>query len=273
MPKDRAADANAAHAEAVYGHDEACVSESEVPVARQSRPTSTALPGAAAGPQLVWDLPLRVSHWGLVLTVTGSFVTHYIGSAAFTWHVWCGYSTLTLVAFRLAWGWIGPRYARFASFVRGPAAVIAHLRTVGGRGYRRSTGHSPLGAWMILLLLALLLAQALTGLFANDEVTSVGPLAGYVSHATSNRVSSWHEFLSDLILGAVALHVAAAVYYWVVLGDNLIGPLVTGYKHELPSGSGIGSQRLVAALVTLLGAAALLFWIVSRAPEPPDLLF
>jgi cytochrome b len=252
---------------------EAWVPESEAAVAQEPRSTSAAVVADDAGDrQLVWDLPLRVSHWGLALGVTGSFATHYIGTAAFRWHVWFGYSTLTLVAFRLVWGCVGPRYARFASFVRGPAAVIAHWQTLRGGRYRTAAGHAPLGAWMILLLLALLLAQALTGLFSNDEITDAGPLTGYISHATSNRVSSWHEYLSDVIIGAVALHVAAAVYYLVALGDNLVGPLITGYKRNLPPGSGIGSQRLAMALVTLLGAAALLFWIVYTAPEPPDLL-
>ncbi|HXQ31801.1 MAG TPA: cytochrome b/b6 domain-containing protein [Steroidobacteraceae bacterium] len=242
-------------------------------MAEQARSTSTAaLPRDAADRQLVWDLPLRVSHWGLALGVTGSFVTHYIGTAAFRWDVWCGYSTLTLVGFRLVWGCIGPRFARFVSFVSSPAAVIAHFRTLRGGGYRRAAGHTPLGVWMILLLLALLLAQALTGRFANDEIINTGPLAGYVSHATSNRISAWHEYLSDVILGAVALHVAAAGYYRRVLGDDLVSPLITGYKHDLPPGSGIGSQRLLIALVTLLGAAALVLWIVYTAPEPPDLM-
>jgi cytochrome b len=232
---------------------------------------SIGLSGKAAERQLVWDLPLRVSHWGLVLGVTGAFVTHLLGPTAFGWHVRCGYSTLTLVAFRLVWGFIGPRYARFANFVCGPRAVIASWRMLRAGRYRPSAGHPPSGAWMILLLLAILLAQALTGLFANDEIINTGPLAGYVSHATSNRLSAWHAYLSDVILGAVALHVAAAGYYVLVLGDNLVGPLITGYKRGLPPGSAIASQRLGVALLTLLGAAAFLCWIVYSAPEPPEL--
>jgi cytochrome b len=241
-------------------------------MAKEPRSMAAAAPAAAAADrQLVWDLPLRVSHWGLALGVTGSFVSHYIGPAAFGWHVWCGYWTLTLVAFRLLWGLIGPRYARFASFMRGPRAVRAALNSLRAGRHRPAAGHTPPGGWMILLLLALLLAQALTGLFANDEILNSGPLAGYVRHATSNRLSVWHGYLSDAILVAVALHVAAAAYYWRALGDNLVAPLISGYKRGLPQGSAIGSQRLVLALVTLLAAAALLAWIVCSAPEPPEL--
>lgn len=224
-------------------------------------------PDAAAQRQRVWDLPLRVSHWALVLAVSGSFVTHYIGTTAFALHAYCGYATLVLVAFRLAWGWVGPPHARYADFVRGPRAVWASLTALRPGAYHPVAGHTPLGGWMVLLLLGLLAAQALLGLYANDEIVNAGPLYGYVTHSLSNRLSAWHHRLADAILIAVGVHVAAALYYRFVLGADLIRPLLTGYKRGLPAGSAIGTQRIGLAVLLAAAAAAVLYWVIRSAPE------
>lgn len=222
----------------------------------------------AAGRGLVWDLPLRLCHWALALAVSGAFVTHWIGDRAFAVHVWCGYTVLVLVTFRLIWGVFGPAHARFSDFVRGPAAVIASLPTLTRRGHVPGVGHTPLGGWMILLLLALAGTQATLGLFANDEILEVGPLMGYVSDALSHRLSAWHSRLANVILAAVGLHVAAALYYRFVLGDDLVGPLVTGYKTRVPRAAVIAGQKLWLAVALVLAAAAILWWIIRGAPEP-----
>jgi cytochrome b len=202
----------------------------------------------SADAQLIWDLPLRVCHWALALAVTGSFMTHY--ADAFEWHVRFGYLTLTLVAFRLAWGFLGPRYARFAELL-GSARAAWPLRAA-----TRGAGHTALGAWMALLLLGLLGGQALTGLFANDEVVDAGPLSGWVRQATSNWLSAWHENISNVLLGAIALHVLAAAYYRWRRRDDRVVPLVTGRKRGLPAGSAVAA------------ALALIVWL---APPPADL--
>jgi len=221
-----------------------------------------------AGRGLVWDLPLRLCHWTLALAVSGAFVTHWIGDSAFAVHVWCGYAVLVLIAFRIIWGFVGPVHARFADFVRGPGTVIASLPTLTRRGHVPGVGHTPLGGWMILLLLALAGTQATLGLFANDEIMEVGPLMGYVSDALSHRLSAWHSRLANVILMAVGLHVAAALYYRLVLGDDLVGPLVTGYNPQVPRAAAIPGQRLRLALALVAAAAAILWWIIRGAPEP-----
>jgi cytochrome b len=230
------------------------------------------VPSDSAPRQRVWDLPLRACHWGLVLTVSGSFATHYVGTRAFALHTYCGYATLVLVAFRLAWGWVGPAHARYADFVRGPRAVWASLGGLRPGAYRPTAGHTPLGGWMVLLLLGLLAAQALLGLYANDEIVDAGPFYGYVSHALSNRLTAWHHRLADALLIAVGVHVAAALYYRFVLGADLVRPLFTGYKRGLPLGSGIGSQRLWLALLLMAAAAGTLYWVIRSAPEASVLL-
>ena len=224
--------------------------------------------GDDAARGLVWDLPLRLFHWTLALAVSGAFVTHWIGDSAFAVHVWCGYTVLVLVVFRLCWGFVGPQHARFADFVRGPRAVLAALPTLTRRGHVCGIGHTVPGGWMILLLLALAGAQATLGLFANDEILEVGPLMGYVSEGLSHRLSGWHGRLANVILVAVGVHVAAAVYYRIVLDDDLIGPLVSGYKAHVPRGAAIVGERLWLALALAAGAAAILWWIIRSAPEP-----
>ncbi|HUO96945.1 MAG TPA: cytochrome b/b6 domain-containing protein [Steroidobacteraceae bacterium] len=218
-------------------------------------------------PRLVWDLPLRVSHWGLALSVSGAFVTDWIGPAAFGVHVVCGSVALVLVLFRIAWGFVGPVHARFGDFVRGPRAVLASVSMLRRATFRRSVGHTPLGGWMALALLALVGTQASLGLCSNDEILHTGPLYGYVDPHLSNRLSAWHGRIANLILGAVALHVAAALYYRYALGEDLVRPLVTGYKRGVGAADAIEQQRTLLAAALLALMAALVVGLIATAPE------
>lgn len=232
---------------------------------RRWRPTLVTLERS-----FIWDLPLRLSHAALAVCVTGSFVTHWIGTSAFRWHEACGCATLVLVAFRIAWGVVGPRPARFASFVRGPRAALHHALALARGAPGRAAGHNPLGGWMVLVLLALLLVQAASGLFANDALVDAGPLYGYVSDTQSDAVSRLHRALSSWILAAACLHVAAVLAYRVVLRNDLIRPMLTGYKDGVPPGAGIEhsarGERLVLAAVLAAALAALLVWLLYTAP-------
>ena len=218
----------------------------------------------------VWDLPLRLCHAVLAASVTGSFVTHWLGDRAFRWHEVCGCATLVLVAFRIAWGFVGPRHARFAGFVRGPRAVLGYARALARRAPPLATGHNPLGGWMVLALLATLLVQAASGLLANDAVVDAGPLYGYVSAARSDALSRLHRLLSNWILAGACLHVAAVLAYRFVLRSDLIRPMLTGFKDGLPPTAGIErsarGQRLVLAATLLVVLASLLVWLLASAP-------
>lgn len=222
-----------------------------------------------ADQRLVWDLPVRIIHWSLVLCVLGSWITHELPGDWFAWHVRCGYAVLVLVTTRLLWGLVGTRHALFAGFLRGPAAVLRYARSLFTARPERYAGHNPLGALMVLLLLALLLAQALTGLFANDEILNTGPLYGYVSNDTSLKLTSWHHLIFDLIEVAVLLHVAAALFYLFAKKENLIRPMFTGRKRadEVPADQAIAGSRtwLALLLAVLLGAA--LWYVVKTAPS------
>lgn len=241
--------------------------------AQADRPLQATAGVDANARRLVWDLPLRIFHWSLAIAVAGSFATHWIGTTAFAWHVRFGYATLVLLAFRLAWGFVGPAHARFTDFVRGPGAAWAYVRGLFGATPVHVAGHNPLGGWMVLALLALLAVQAVTGLYANDEIVNAGPLYGYVDDARSDEISRLHRQLSDWILIAAALHVAAALWYLVVRRENLIGAMITGYKRGVPSHAGIDGHRAWLAIALAAAAAATLWWVVSTAPEYSLILF
>lgn len=229
---------------------------------------------AAAGPpsRLVWDLPVRVTHWLLVACVAGSWLTQQAGVQWFGWHRRLGYATLLLVLFRIVWGFVGTRHARFAAFVRGPRAIAAYLR---GAADRPPVGHSPLGAMSVIAMLALLLLQSVTGLFANDEVASAGPFYGWVSQATSNRVASLHHANFDVLLALIALHVAAVVGYARSRRGRLIRAMLTGRKEAraVPEGEAIDGSRTMLAVAIAAALAAALALVIGAAPEPTIALF
>jgi cytochrome b len=211
-------------------------------------------------PVRIWDLPTRLFHWSLVLLVVFSVTTAKIGGNWINWHLRSGYAVLTLIVFRLLWGFAGSRYALFAQFVRGPRATLAYLRGVGPV----SAGHNPLGAWSVLAMLTALLVQAVTGLFANDEIATEGPLSKLVSGATASWMTRIHSFNEKLIYALVALHVAAIAYYFFVKRENLVGPMLTGDKRAIDAEPAQDDARVRAraALLALL-AASLVGYVVT----------
>lgn len=219
---------------------------------------------------MVWDPWVRLTHWGLVVCVIGAWLTRELEGDWFAWHTRFGYAVLVLVVTRILWGFVGARHARFTDFVRGPRAVLEYLR---GRG-QATLGHNPLGALMILAFLAMLLGQAITGLFANDQVFETGPLFGYVTIETSDRLTTLHKQIFDWILAGIVIHVAAAFFYLWARRENLILPMLTGRKRahdpaagDRAAGEGASQSRLwLAALLVALVIGAL-SWLVSTAPE------
>ncbi len=219
-------------------------------------------PGQASiSSALVWDWPLRAFHWLLVVALSVSFATHYLGIEWFDWHRRAGYVTLVLVAFRLAWGFVGTRHARFASFLRGPRAVLDYLR---GRAPYPAAGHNPVGGLSVVVLLAALALQAVTGLYANDEIANAGPFYGWVSQETSNRLTSLHELNSNVLLALVALHLLAVAWYDLKRRRGLVRALWTGRK---PGAEGIASSRGLLALCLVLALSAALALAIRAAPE------
>jgi len=179
----------------------------------------------------VWDLPIRLFHWLLVLCITGSFVTINLGDEFIQWHAYFGYSILTLLIFRIIWGFVGSKHARFLSFIPSKQAIVDYLQ---GRS-PRVLGHNPIGALSVFALLFVLSVQVFTGLFVDDEVSFKGPLEKYVSGAVASFFSEIHEGNQVVILTLIAIHIAAIIFYKKFKGEDLIKPMISGDKEIDPS--------------------------------------
>lgn len=203
----------------------------------------------------VWDLPVRLFHWSLVILVCVSLYTGFDGGFfIFDYHLLSGYAILALVAFRLLWGLIGSRNARFTTFIRGPKAIADYTRSL-GKGYRSYIGHSPLGALSVVAILLALVVQVGTGLFASNEDLMVdSPLTHLVSTGTSRELTWIHEINVWVIIALVCLHLLAIAWYRLVRGDNLVLPMITGWK-QLPEEVDAERNNWLLALV-LLGAVS-----------------
>ncbi|HEY8024344.1 MAG TPA: cytochrome b/b6 domain-containing protein [Burkholderiaceae bacterium] len=173
----------------------------------------------------LWDLPLRLFHWLLVVAVTAAIITAKIGGEWMVWHGRAGLAIVGLLAFRLTWGIVGSTTARFAHFAPRPSSLRAYLK-----GQWQGVGHNPLGALAVFLLLGLLIAQVLTGLFANDDIDFNGPWFSLVDKDLSDRLTGLHHSLSNMLLALLGLHVAAILFYLIAKKNNLILPMLTGTK-------------------------------------------
>jgi cytochrome b len=228
------------------------------PAGRRPLSGTLAMPAAAPHRIRVWDLPTRLFHWTLAALVVGSFVT--VKTGAMVWHERLGCAALALVLFRVAWGFAGGRYARFASFVRGPGAVLGYLRAA----VPPSPGHNPLGALSVLGLLAVVGFQAGSGLFTNDDIAFEGPLAKHVSGATSSLLTTLHRLNEKVIIALVALHLAAILYYRFGKKKDLVGPMLGGdaaFDTPFPPSRDDAALRL-RALVVAAACAAAVAWLV-----------
>lgn len=209
----------------------------------------------------VWDLPVRLFHWTMVVLIALAYVSEREFWMAL--HFLAGYAALSLLLFRLVWGIIGSDTARFTSFLGNPSRAFRHLAEFRRREEDREIGHNAAGGWMVLVLLALLLAEAASGLFSKDDDIAEGPLAHRLPGWGVDFCHSVHDVCWTLILIAVALHLVAILAYRVVKGQNLLRPMITG-KKRLPAAT--RPPRMAStglALVTLAGAAALVALVVN----------
>ena len=204
----------------------------------------------------VWDLPTRLFHWALVVCIVGLVTTAQIGGNAMEWHFRFGYSVLTLLLFRLVWGFAGGHWSRFSSFLYSPASLLRYIR--GQEDGVQPLGHSPLGALSVFAILALLLLQVGTGLFSDDEIAAVGPLSKLASGAVVSQLTHYHKDIGKVIvLILVLLHIGAIAFYRIKRKKDLIRPMLIGDVSsptpQLASRDDAGSRALAA--VILLGSA------------------
>jgi cytochrome b len=209
--------------------------------------------------QPLWDLPIRLFHWLLAALILFSWWTvknHHTG-----WHIWSGCGILTLLIFRLLWGFVGSSTARWARFVRGPRAVRDYLR-----GRWTGAGHTPLGALSILALLAAVAVQVGLGLFSEDEDgLYFGPLSRLVSTDTSDSIRDVHELWFNVVLGLIALHVGAILFFRL-RGRHLTKPMITGKAVLDPAARPMKPGKWWVALICLAAGVGITRWIVGGAP-------
>jgi cytochrome b len=206
-------------------------------------------------PLRVWDAPIRLFHWSMVLLFVCAYATSQLNWMEL--HLLTGYAILALLIFRLAWGVVGSETARFASFVASPMAGLRHLQHFREREPDTQVGHNAAGGWMVLVMLALVAIQVGTGLFANDDGAIEGPLMRHVGKPNSDLLSAVHSLVFDFLLAAVILHVLAVIAYAVVKRHDLVRPMITG-KKRLPAATRAPrlASPLRALLVLLLAVAA-----------------
>ena len=214
---------------------------------------------------LVWDLPIRLFHWLLFICVVLSFVSGNIGGNTMDYHMLSGYAILVLLVFRLTWGFVGSRTARFSSFIKGPAAVSSYARML----LKKKTetpylGHNPLGGWSIVVMLLVLLLQVATGLFANDDILIEGPLYGWVTKETSDLLTRIHLINRYLIVALLAIHVLAVFFYYFFKRENLIRPMITGRKPWHATEANPISSNFLAAVIFGLAVLAVYLLVHGR---------
>ncbi|MHC4239103.1 MAG: cytochrome b/b6 domain-containing protein [Planctomycetota bacterium] len=179
------------------------------------------------------------------------------------YHVWSGFTILTLLLFRLVWGFAGSRESRFMTFLRGPFAVIRYATTLLRSDSTPYLGHNPLGGWSIIAMLLALLAQAGTGLFANDDIVTEGPLFDWVSKAASDWLTRIHKLNQEVIIALVSIHVLAVLFYLIFKRENLVKPMFTGVKQwrEVEPKPATGRTWMAAVIA---GLAALIIYLLVR---------
>ncbi|MBV8393444.1 MAG: cytochrome b/b6 domain-containing protein [Alphaproteobacteria bacterium] len=219
---------------------------------------------------LIWDLPVRLFHWTLVVLMATSYFSGQAGGDWMKLHFWSGYAILTLLLFRICWGFVGSTTARFRDFIKPPMDAIHHLSDLLDKGRLREIGHNPAGGAMVVVLLLAVLAQVVTGLFSADTDTGMvsGPLAKWLSDASIDKVTAFHHFWINVLLVLVGLHVLAVLVYFALKRLNLLGPMITGHKHvddvvapgiRPPLLKFVSSWR---ALAILIGSAIVVYLIV-----------
>ena len=228
-------------------------------VSRQVPQGDAPLSEAERPEQAVWDLPVRLVHWllaGLIVFSWWSVHNHHTD-----WHIWSGCAILTLLIFRLLWGFVGSSTARFATFVRGPGSVLADLK-----GRWTGIGHSPLAAISVVLMFLAVAVQVGLGLVAQDEDgIFAGPLSRLISSDASDKARDIHELWFNVILVLIVLHVGAILLYRI-RGRHLTKAMITGRAAAVPGTAPMRPGKWWAALVCLGVAVAITRWVIVGAP-------
>ncbi|WP_286234236.1 cytochrome b/b6 domain-containing protein [Thalassotalea sediminis] len=208
---------------------------------------------------LIWDLPIRIFHWLLVITISALWYTSEPDNNMIETHIKLGFFALGLIIFRICWGIVGTKHAIFVNFLPTPTRLKHYLK-----GKQQTPGHNPMGAFMVVAFLLLIGSQATSGLFINDDIFSSGPYYGVLSGELEKLMNTIHHWGFDLILIASVIHVGAVIYYRVAKGKNLVKPMFTGKKQEgeVNASDSISHSKLWTFVAVVLLVALFVYWLV-----------
>jgi cytochrome b len=214
----------------------------------------------------IWDAAVRFVHWLMVVLVAVSWWT--AENDELDYHRYSGYTLLGLLVFRLYWGFAGSETARFASFVKGPRAVLAYLQQLPARMNRHepgAPGHNPLGALSVIALLLTMIVQVTLGLFAVDvDGIESGPLSHLVSFDMGRACAKVHHNLFNVLLVLIALHILAVLFYFLYKGDNLIAAMIHG-KRDMSSPVSTPLARISPGRLAIgVVLAGIVVWLIAR---------
>lgn len=229
------------------------------------RATTTEENAMASASIRVWDLPTRLFHWALVVLIALQYASGEFGWLSMRWHFLLGYATLALVAFRVLWGFAGSDTSRFRAFVRGPRTLARYVSGLVRGEDLRELGHNPLGGWSVLLMLAAVALQAVTGLYATDDIIEEGPLVAHASSATVELMTRIHHLNRYVLLGLIVLHLVAVALHGILRGHNLVAPMLHGRARI----EGAHAPRFVPAWLALLlfALSAAAVWVLVAWAE------
>jgi len=214
----------------------------------------------------VWDGGTRLFHWVLVILFSLSAYSAFqdkFGIYA-DMHRWSGYSVLTLVSWRILWGFVGSETARFGHFLKGPSATIKYAKSAFKKAPYRWVGHNPLGAWSVLLMLVLLLAQAVMGLYATDDMIFSGPLSDTISSSLAGTLTGWHKTIGFTLFGLVGLHLLVIVLVAVRRDTNLVLPMISGHKKDAAGETAPIMRPSWLALISFFIVAGAFYWFLFQ---------
>ncbi|WP_293266816.1 cytochrome b/b6 domain-containing protein [Neptunomonas sp.] len=213
----------------------------------------------------VWDISIRLMHWSLVAGIGFLWFSGEEGGTIMKWHIYTGYYMLGLVTYRFLWGFMGSRYARFSNFLYSPKNTFTYAQKLLNKQSKAYIGHNPLGGWMVLTLLLLVLIQAISGLFTSDDIFTEGPLYILVSSKTGDLLTSIHHLNFNFLLAAIALHLTAVAYHSLIKKEPLIKGMISGDKTiNTPLNTLPKTNYLLMCVIGGISATGV-YWLVNLA--------
>lgn len=211
---------------------------------------------------LVWDLPLRLFHWLFASTILGLWFTAEQGYTEN--HMLLGYFALSLVIFRILWGFVGSKHSKFIEFIPTPKKLINYISAVKQGNSPYMPGHNPLGSLMVIMMIVLVSLQSISGLFMSDDVFSSGPYHGVLDSDVENIMKFIHHNFFDYLLIAIGFHILAIAFYWKVKKQNLVVPMITGEKpaDTIKEEDKIPHSKILLAIILAIGVSTFVYWLV-----------